>query len=50
VRRMDTICYSRWKASISSRIQLPANFDNRVVVELERNALIFSCVVCLNGN
>ena len=34
---------------ISTRIQLPDNFDNRVI-EVERNSLIFSCVVCLKGN
>jgi len=32
------------KASISPRIELPVNFDNRII-ELERNTLTFSCVV-----
>jgi hypothetical protein len=34
---------------ISFSIELLANFNNRVI-ELERNTLTFSRVVCLNGN
>jgi hypothetical protein len=37
------------KTRISHRIELPANFDNRVI-ELEGNTLIVSSVIYLNGN
>ncbi len=36
------------ESSISPRIELSVNFDNRVI-ELERNTMTFSCDVYLNG-
>jgi hypothetical protein len=37
------------EAIISPRIQLPANFNSRVI-ELERNTMRVSCFIDLNGN
>jgi hypothetical protein len=34
---------------ISPRIERPANFYNRVI-QIERNTLLFSGIICLNGN